>query len=152
DSFTYKASHVGGDSNAATVTIHVISVNDAPTGTDNTVTTLEDTAYAFTTSDFGFSDSNDSPANAFLAVEITTLPATGSLSDNGAALVAGEFVTAADIAAGKLNYTPPTNAFGERLAGFTFQVQDNGGFANGGADLDPTARTMFINAISVKDR
>src|SRR6185312_10607378 len=98
-----------------------------------------------------FSDSNDSPANAFLAVEITTLPATGSLSDNGAALVAGEFVTAADIAAGKLNYTPPTNAFGERLAGFTFQVQDNGGFANGGADLDPTARTMFINAISVND-
>ena len=50
-------------------------VNDAPAGTDKTVTTLEDTAYTFTAADFGFSDPNDSPANSLPAVKITTLPA-----------------------------------------------------------------------------
>ena len=41
------------------MTINVTAVNDAPAGTDNTVTTLEDTAYTFTAADFGFSDPND---------------------------------------------------------------------------------------------
>ena len=31
-------------------------MNDAPSGTDKTVTTSEDTAYTFTVADFGFSD------------------------------------------------------------------------------------------------
>ena len=47
-----------------TITVNVTSVNDAPAGTDNTVTTLEDTAYVFTAADFGFTDPNDSPANS----------------------------------------------------------------------------------------
>ena len=46
-----------------TMTINVTAVNDAPAGTNNTVTTLEDTAYTFAAADFGFSDPNDSPAN-----------------------------------------------------------------------------------------
>ena len=45
------------------VHITTSSVNHAPAGTDNTVTTLEDTAYTFAAADFGFSDPNDSPAN-----------------------------------------------------------------------------------------
>ena len=52
-------------------------MNDAPAGTNKTVTTLEDTAYTFASADFGFSDPNDSPANALSAVKITTLPAAG---------------------------------------------------------------------------
>src|SRR5207247_1937314 len=70
------------DPSANTLTIDVTSVNDAPAGTDNTVTTLEDTAYTFTAADFGFSDASDSPANALAAVKITTLPGAGSLTDN----------------------------------------------------------------------
>src|SRR5690349_23970560 len=41
---------------AQTFTITVTSVNDAPAGTDNTLTTDEDTSYAFAAGDFGFSD------------------------------------------------------------------------------------------------
>ena len=41
------------------------SVNDAPAGTDTTVTTLEDTAHVFSAGDFGFTDPNDSPTNTF---------------------------------------------------------------------------------------
>ena len=63
-----------------TITVNVTAVNDAPAGTDKTVTTNEDTAYIFSAADFGFSDPNDSPANALLAVKITTLPAAGSLT------------------------------------------------------------------------
>ena len=54
-----------------TITVNVTSVNDAPAGTDKTVTTLEDTAYTFSAADFGFSDPNDTPANNLLAVKIT---------------------------------------------------------------------------------
>ena len=41
---------------ARTMTVNVTAVNDAPTGANNTVTTLEDTAYTFAAADFGFSD------------------------------------------------------------------------------------------------
>ena len=57
------------DASANTMTIDVTSVNDAPAGTDNTVTTLEDTQYTFAAADFGFTDPNDSPANALLRGE-----------------------------------------------------------------------------------
>ena len=62
------------------MTVNVTAVNDAPSGTNNTVTTLEDTAYTFAAADFGFSDPNDSPANALLAVKITH-PAGGGHAD-----------------------------------------------------------------------
>ena len=55
--------------------IDVTEVNHAPVGTNNTVTTLENTGYTFATGNFGFSDPNDTPPNNFLAVEVTTLPA-----------------------------------------------------------------------------
>ena len=61
------------------MTINVTSVNDAPAGTDTTVTTLEDNAYTFTAANFGFSDATDAPNN-FLSVKITTLPGAGTLT------------------------------------------------------------------------
>ena len=72
-------------------------------------------------------------------MKITTLPAAGTLTDNGVAVTAGEFVSIADITAGKLVFTPAANANGAGYASFTFQVQDDGGTANGGVDLDPSA-------------
>ena len=47
---------VDTDPTARTMTLDVTSVNDAPTGTSTTVTTLEDTPYVFGVADFGFSD------------------------------------------------------------------------------------------------
>ena len=49
------------DPTARTMSINVTAVNDAPAGADNTVTTVEDMSYAFLTTDFGFSDPNDTP-------------------------------------------------------------------------------------------
>src|SRR5262245_9363588 len=128
--------------------ITVAAVNDAPSGASNTVTTLEDTAYVFAAADFGFADTD---GNAFAAVRIATLPGAGTLTNNGVAVSAGQAVEAADIAAGLLRFTPAPDANGTGYASFTFQVQDNGGTANGGVDLDPTARTMTLNVTAVND-
>ena len=158
-SFTFQVQDDGGTANGGvdldpspkTMTVDVTSVNDAPSGTNKTVTTLEDSPYNFTQADFGFSDPNDSPANSLLAVKITTLPTAGSLTNNGAAVTAGQSISLADITAGHLTYTPPANGAGSALATFTFQVQDNGGTANGGVDTDPTPKTMTVSVTSVND-
>src|SRR5207249_3494615 len=131
-SFTFQVEDNGGtanggvdtDQSANTLTIDVTSVNDAPQGADNTVSTLEDTAYTFATADFGFSDTHDSPANSLAAVEITTLPGAGVLKLNGVAVTAGQFVSSADIGANKPKYTPFPYTTLFRSASFTFQVED----------------------------
>src|SRR5207247_568439 len=123
----------------------VTSVNDAPAGADKTVTTNEDTAYVFAASDFGFSDTHDSPANSLLAVKVTTLPAAGSLTDNGVAVTLGQYVPVGDINGGKLRFTPAPDANGTAYASFTFQVQDDGGTSNGGVDLDQSPNTITVN-------
>ncbi|MGH6649067.1 DUF4347 domain-containing protein, partial [Aquabacterium sp.] len=137
------------DTQALAVT--VLNVNEVPIGTSKTVTTNEDTAYTFTVADFGFTDPNDSPANTLLSVKITTLPAAGSLTLNGVAVTVGQFVSAANIASGLLKFTPAANANGAGYASFTFQVQDNGGTANGGVNLDATPRTMTVDVTAVND-
>jgi VCBS repeat-containing protein len=151
DTFTYVANDGTNDSNIATVTITVNAVNDAPSGTDNTVTTNEDTNYTFTVADFGFTDPNDTPANVLQAVRIATLPEAGTLTNDGVAVIAGQSISVTDLNGGKLVFTPAANANGSPYTSFTFQVQDNGGTANGGVDLDATANTMTFNVNAVND-
>ncbi len=151
DSFKYEALD-DDTSTIATVTITVRSVNDAPAGTDKTVTTLEDTTYTFAAANFGFTDPNDSIAhNVLAAVKIATLPAKGVLRSNGAAVAEGDFISAADIADGKLRFSPVADENGSQYTSFTFQVQDNGGTERGGVDLDPTPNTLTINVTPVND-
>ena len=99
--------------------------------------------------DFGFTDQSDTPSDSLLSVKMTTLPLLGSLTDNGVTVVAGTHVSVADITAGKLKFTPAANGSGATYASFTFQVQDNGGTANGGLDTDPTPRKMTIDVVAV---
>ena len=58
---------------------------------------------------------------------------------------AGTLYTSVGSAALPLVFTPAANASGNPYASFTFQVQDDGGTSDGGADLDPTPRTMTVN-------
>src|SRR6185437_16679421 len=155
-SFTFQVQDTGGTANggvdadpsANTITINVTSVNDAPSGADKTVSTNEDTAYAFTAGDFGFSDID---GNTLQAVKITTLPVAGTLTNNGVAVTAGSSIPIADITGGHLVFTPAANANGTGYASFTFQVQDIGATGNGGVDTDPSANTITINVTSVND-
>jgi hypothetical protein len=141
-------------SDSATITI--TSVNDAPAGTDNigTLTTNEDTRLVLTAANFGFSDPD---GNSFTGVLVTTTPGFGTLyidTDGaggtlGTAVVAGNFVTIADINAGRLVYVPNANQSGSET--FTFKVRDNGGTLNGGVDTDGSANTIGIAVTAVND-
>src|SRR4029079_8641189 len=135
---TVTVNATNGRTATDTFDLAVGAVNDPPSGTDNTVTTNEDTAYTFTAADFGFTDPNDTPPNTFVAVKITTLPGVGTLTLNNVAVNAGDFVPVANITGGLLKFTPVANEFGTPYTSFTFQVQDDGG----GTDLDPTPNTM----------
>ncbi|EIC29887.1 beta strand repeat-containing protein [Methylomicrobium album] len=166
-SFTFQVRDNGGtadggidlDPAAKTITVNVTSVNDAPAGTDNTVTTDEDVDYAFNAGDFGFADTDDLPANALLSVKIATLPGSGSLTlshtegteEITEAIEAGTDIAATAIAAGRLKFVPEANANGAPYPSFTFQVRDDGGTDNGGSDLDPTPRTITVNVTSIND-
>src|SRR5204862_409179 len=126
-SFTFQVQDDGGTANGGvnldptpnTLTVNVTAVNDAPAGTDTTVTTNEDTTYTLTTADFGFSDPNDAAANNLLAVKITTLPSAGTLTEHGVPLIAGQLIAVADITGNKLVFTPAANANGTGYASLT---------------------------------
>jgi hypothetical protein len=147
-------STAGALSTTQNFSIGVGDVNEAPAGTDKTVTMLEGDSYTFTVADFGFSDPSDSVnPNSLLAVKMTTVPGAGSgtFTNNGVTVNAGDFVSATNIAGGLLVFTPTAHSNGAPEASFTFQVQDNGGTANGGVDLDQSPNTVAINVNAVND-
>lgn len=144
DTFAVSSS----DGTTTSVTIHITGTSDAPSGTDNTITMQQDGSHVFTAAEFGFSDV-DVPADSLQAVKITTLPAAGVLTNNGVTVNVGDFISAADIAANKLVFTPVSGASGTAYASFTFQVQDTGSTTNGGQVLDPTPNTMTINVTAI---
>ncbi|MEO8629235.1 MAG: SBBP repeat-containing protein, partial [Betaproteobacteria bacterium] len=141
----------GAQTSSSTIAISVAARNDAPIGSDHLAVTLEDTRYTFAVADFGFSDANDSPGDTFADVRIANLPSIGVLLYNGISVSAGQLVTTADIALGKLQFGPAMNGNGIGYASFTFQVQDSGGTVGGGVDLDLSARTMTIDVTPVND-
>ena len=121
------------------MTVNVTSVNDAPAGTNKTVTTLEDTAYTFTAADFGFSDPNDSAGQR----------AAGGQDHDAAGRRHADATTAWRSPRPVRHAWPtsppaswssrrPRTPTARATPSFTFQVQDDGGTANGGVDLDPT--------------
>lgn len=131
----------------ASASVTVTSVNDRPIGTDATIVMTEGASFVFTTASFGFTDPRDTPANALLNVRINTLPVSGALTLNGIAVTAGQSISALDIVAGKLRYTPAVNGAGAGYATLAFKVQDDGG----GADTDTTNRTLTFNVTPVND-
>ena len=115
--------------------------NAAPTAADGTVTTDEDTAYAFGASDFGFADAD--AGDGLASVRVVTLPGSGTLAVSGSAVSAGQEVAASDLG-GNLTYTPAADGHGTGYASFTFRVSD--GTAESASDY-----TMTIDVTPVND-
>ncbi|MEK6790011.1 MAG: Ig-like domain-containing protein, partial [Pseudomonadota bacterium] len=139
------------DTDALAIT--VLPVNDAPTASNRSFTTREDTALVLRAVDFGFQDTD---RNTLAAVKITALPTNGTLLYNGAAIsaikvAAGFEVSARDLTAGKLTFVPAKNASGENYATIEFQVRDNGGTANGGKDTSTAAYSITVHVTPVND-
>jgi hypothetical protein len=143
DSINYTLLSPSGLSDTAVVSINVLSVNDEPSGTDNTLTIVEDIPHTFSVSDFGFSDVIDSNDLANIIIDTLPNPAGGTLTLNGNPVTVGQSIAEADIV--NLVFTPAANANGVGLADFTFRVQDDGGTANGGIDIDSVAKVITFD-------
>lgn len=121
ESFLFKVNDGKVNSiNDYTMGITINSVNDAPASHNNTVGFEQDTSYTFQLFDFPFTDVDGGSLNSVL---ITSLPATGALTLNGAAVQVGMVISAASIANSNLIYTPVAGApTGDPI--FNFQVSD----------------------------
>ncbi len=100
-----------------------LDVNDAPTGTDGTITLNEDSSHSFSADDFGFTDAD--LGDSLQAVRIDSLPTAGSLQLNGAAVNAGQVIALADL--GNLTFRPAADASGDNYSALTFSVSDQAG-------------------------
>ena len=146
DVFTYTVTDTTGATTTADITITVTGVNDAPTASDNTVTTLEDTNHVFSTSEFNFSDVDDD--GALNKIKITSLEDNGALQYyNGSAWVdvtLNQEITATDISNNKLRFVPDANENGTSYTSFGFQVSD-------GTAYSSSSNTMTVNVTPVND-
>ena len=139
-SFTFSVNDGTVDSSSTyTMTVDVTAVNDAPTASNNTVTTNEDTDHTFAASEFGFTDVD---GDSLDHVTIETLPSNGTLLLSGVAVSAGDEISAADIT--NLVFRPAANANGSDYDSFTFSVND------GTADSSSTY-TMTVDVTAVND-
>jgi VCBS repeat-containing protein len=139
------ATDTSGLSDTSEITVTLNNINDDPAGADKTVVMAKNSIYTFKVSDFGFTDPNDSPANSLLAVKVHTLPLSGTLTYSGVSVSAEQIIPVTGISGGLFTFAPVTNTTGTGYANLSFQVQDDGGIANGGLDLDPTPNNISIN-------
>ena len=142
-SFTFQVRDNGGgqntDQSANTISFNVTSINDAPSGTDKTVTIVEDSSYVLTVADFGFSDVD---GNAFEAVIFSHPVGGGTLFINGVAMTSATLFYLHTIASGDVVFVPAANRRHTHRIRFT--VRDDGGF-DMAAGADPTPNVLSFN-------
>ena len=141
-SVTVRVTDSGGLTYDETFTINLTNVNEAPTGADMAVTISEDTSHTLTTANFGFSDVD--AGDTLSAVRIDSLPAAGTLKLSGVDVTAGQIITAADINAGSLVFSPAADGSGFGYATLTFSVRDSGNLY----DAAPNTLTFHVTAVN----
>lgn len=125
DSFSYRANDGELNSNFATVTITILSVNDAPVAVDDAYQTDEDAGLTVGTSAGILQNDSDIDSSTMRAV-LDTPPLHGEIS----LTIAGSF-----------NYTPHTDFHG--IDSFTYHAFDG--------SLNSNTATVTITVISVND-
>ena len=136
DSFTFKVSDGGKESNTATVNINVTSANDAPTANGDQKATNEDTTLSFPASDLAANDSAGPADEGGQTLSVTSVIA--GANTNGTVSLAG----------GQVTYTPAANFHGP--ASFDYQVCDNG-TTNGSPDPKCATATVDVTVSPVND-
>ena len=127
-----------------TYTVVVTRARTPPTSANQSVVTIEDSDYTFSSDDFSFDDTD---GDSFVSVKIVTLPAsdTGTLSLSDTAIGPGNLPqTVPEDDLDELKYSPPANLYGTDFASFTFKVND-------GTDDSDSAYTMTIAVLSRND-
>jgi hypothetical protein len=136
DSFAFKANDGSRDSNTSTITITTTEVNDAPTATDDSKNTDEDTNLEFAASELTGNDSAG-PANENL--QVLTVTSVSATADTHGTV---------SLSSGTITYSPAANYNGP--ASFTYDVCDNG-TTNGAPDSKCTSATVNVTVNTVND-
>jgi len=138
---------VGTDNDSTTITVN--PVNDAPGGTDATVTAFEDLPYVFTSVDFGYTDVDFGDTMSAVRIDTISLPAGSILVGPTGTVNPGDVILASDIDAGKLVFASAPDVNGAGYASFTFSVRDTG--VPPGPLFDQAPNTMTIDVAPVND-
>ncbi len=123
-----EVSGSGSGYDSYTFTINVTAINDAPTGTDRTLTIVEDTSKVLYASVFGFNDVDS--ADSLERVRILSQATNGILqfydetSSTWQDITAPKVIYRADIDAGYLRFVPNSGEYGDNYATFDFKVHD----------------------------
>lgn len=142
--FTFSVSDGATFSTASyTLTIDITPVNDSPTGGSNSITASEDAGYVFAVADFNVAYT-DNESEPFDGIRIITLPATGILKINNVDVAINTIISATDLNASLLTFTPAPDANGNAYTTFTFKVFDGSLYSS--ADY-----TLTINVSAVND-
>jgi hypothetical protein len=140
--FTFRASKTGSQVWAPNVLSFTTVTPNAPTSSGAALTGLEDTDTALAAGNFGYTD----PLNvALAAVQITSLPALGTLKNGGVTVVNGDLpltVLAANI--GNLIYQSASNGNGTPYTTMGIKVMNAG-------DLWSAGAPMTLNVTPVND-
>ena len=111
-----------GSGGSGIVIIRFISTSPNPTSTNATLAADENTEIALTASNFGYADPG---SVALAAVQITTLPALGTLKFSGTPVVSGSLpLTVAVANIGTLSYLSPLGGFGSPYTTMGIKVQN----------------------------
>ena len=157
DTLFFKVQDSGGTNNngfdtdvvARQMVFNIDALNDAPFGTDNTVTGIEDTPVVITIADLGFTDPSD--GHELDGIRLSTLPARGELYLSGVPVQQNAIVSVSDIASGDFVYVPAPDGFGSGYASVEFSVIDDGGTSNGGQNTAAATNTLIIDLTAVND-
>ncbi len=142
--FNFIVSDAGAGTVSATMNMNVTAVNDAPVAQTSSITTNEDTAKTFATSDFEFSDVENNTLvsltirNLNLASGDTLMVNQGSGAipvTNGMTITSAQFAT--------FVYSSAANESGSARSSFDFEVND--------ADSGSVSATMTLNVTTVND-
>ncbi len=138
DSFSFRVTDSFGGQITATFNITVTPQNDLPTSADKTIDIAQDTQYVFQLADFAFSDSESA---FFTHIRIESLPATGTLENNGSPVNVGDQISRGNINALKLIFTgSPADA------NFDFRISDGSEYS-----LDAYTITINTNALPLAE-
>jgi len=101
--------------------VRTVVLNTPPSGTDKTITAIEDIARQFSTDDFGFNDV-DEGHDTLASIKITSLTAVGTLRLNNVDVTADQVISQTNIS--RLTFTSALNGNGIDYDSFQFTVND----------------------------
>jgi hypothetical protein len=125
---SYTVSDAKGGSDTSTLAIAITPVNDAPVAVNDTLSGTQNTSLTITSADLfgadgtGMVNDYDIDSANFSSISVTSLATNGTLLLNGTAVTLNQVISAADLAANKLTFTPNSGFSG--AASFNYTVSD----------------------------